>query len=197
MDKSKLALLLAGVALLVGGLGLVLPGQPSVQIVKEIVTKLGAFPGADFGDCISRNGIRECILVTPIDTASSTLCVINMNQIGATSTLLNFTAHITTSATGAWLGVLEGNRPNFFAPALSVATSANVIGSVQLAGTLATGTAISHNATSSLDANGVHILGASSSLVFFAKAGDAGSINQGGTGRVVGGRCIATVQAVN
>lgn len=199
MDKAKLALLVAGIALIVGGLGLVLPGQPTAKVVEKVVEKLGAFPGSDFGNCISQGGVRTCTLRVGMNTASSTLCVLPMRQFGlsGTSTLLNFSAHITTSATGAFLAVLDGNRPNLFAPALSVATSSQNIASWILPATMATGSVISVNATSSLVINSPNVLGASSSLVLFAKNGADGTINQGGTGRVIGGDCIATVQDVS
>ena len=191
MSKSTIIGLVVVAVIAVGGY---FAPSPAREIVREVVERLGAFPGADFGDCISQNGIRTCTLRTAMDTASSTLCVIPLKSVGATSTLLSFQAHITTSATGAFVAILE-NRPNsLFAPALSVATSVpNTIGSIELATTLATGTVVSINASSServannMILNNQQVLGssASSSLVFFAKSGDAGSINQAGIGRVV------------
>ena len=43
----------------------------------------------------------------------------------------------------------------------------------------------------------VTIMGGLVLIVLYAKSGDAGSINQGGVGRVVGGVCTATVRSVN
>ena len=202
---SKNILVSAGVALLVVVLGFAFFGPSENAIVAKVVEivkalKFGAFPGSDFGNCITVNGYRTCSFRVAMDTGTSTQCVINLPALGmtSTSTLIRFNELITTSATGAVLVVLDGNRPNNFAPALSVATStAYNIGSVQIAAGIATGSAFSINATSSLQVNGATILGASSTLVAYIKNGGPANqedINQLGTGKLLGGFCSGEVQ---
>lgn len=97
----KNVLISAGVALLAVVLGLAFLGQPSVQVIKETVEKLGAFPGPSItGDYLSVGGIAAYYRSGSCNDATSTLFTIQ-NPFRATSTWTYAEVEVTKAATSS------------------------------------------------------------------------------------------------
>ena len=193
----KTYLVSAGVALLVVVLGFAFFGPSEnviVQRVVEIVKRLGAIPGNELqGPCIIVNGLSTCYAEQPMQVASSTLCVFQTPE--ATSTLARFSGKLTQSTSTSVGLVLQSHLTSAFAPSLSVATSVNSLGTLELAASVASGTTVMYNSTTtSLQSNPTHVLPPNTFVAFFAKYGGSGSINQAGRGQVYQGQCTAVFQ---
>lgn len=98
MDKGKLTLAVGGIALVLAVIGLVLPGQPTKEVVREIKETVGASPGPDISSpYLAVNGAPLWFYSSTFNTGSTTVCSFR-GPAHSTTTVLAATGKVTTSS---------------------------------------------------------------------------------------------------